>query len=215
MSPLKIKVCGMRDPENIKAVSALDPDYLGFIFYEKSKRFVGQEVSVPTPGIVRVGVFVNAEIQDVVDRVAEFSLDVVQLHGDETPGYLQTLHEKAPDLRVWKAVGVQANLDFRSLAAYQPWIEAFVFDTASKQYGGTGKSYDWSVLDQYRGETPFWLSGGLGPDSLEALRHFYHPACLGLDLNSRFEIAPGHKDPALLKPFLETIRTQAYELRSK
>ena len=215
MSQLKIKVCGMRDSENIEAVSALDPDYLGFIFYEKSKRFVGQHIPGPTPGIVRVGVFVNADIQDVLDRVTEFPLNVVQLHGDETPGYLRTLHEKAPGLRIWKAIGIHSSTDFSLLEAYQPWIEAFVFDTASKQYGGTGKSYDWSVLDQYQGETPFWLSGGLGPDSLEALLHFHHPACLGLDLNSRFEIAPGRKDPALLKPFLETIRTQAYELRSK
>ncbi|MEM1217538.1 MAG: phosphoribosylanthranilate isomerase [Bacteroidota bacterium] len=215
MKHLKIKVCGMRDPENIAAVEALHPDYLGFIFFAKSKRFIGTRSLPPTTNSTRVGVFVNAEHEEILNQVRRHQLAVVQLHGDESPEYVRMLQQQAPLLRLWKAVGIHAAFDFSGLDAYSAYLEAFVFDTASKQYGGTGTSYDWSILHQYRGETPFWLSGGLGPDSMEALRDFHHPACWGLDLNSRFEKTPGHKDPALLKPFLETIRTQAYELRSK
>lgn len=196
-----LKVCGMRDAENIAALVAQKPDYIGFIFYPPSRRFVGdaldpaQLLALPA-SICKVGVFVNEPIPSLLSLCQRYHLDAAQLHGDESPAYCEELHVQAPHLSLFKAFGVDADFAWDSLEAYLPYISLFVFDTKSPQYGGTGLSFDWSALSQYAHKTPFLLSGGLGEHNLdEALTLFSRiPTMRGFDLNSKVERAPARKD---------------------
>ena len=202
-----IKVCGMRDPDNIRAVEALGIDLMGFIFWPKSSRFVGERPSYLPENCRRVGVFVDAAKEDILRTVEEFRLDVVQLHGHETPEAVGVLKEVLnPAVRIVKCLAVMTPEDLEQTAAYADVCEAFLFDTKGKLPGGNGKQFDWSVLQGYTGRLPFILSGGIGPGDAQRIREFRHPACIGIDLNSRFEIAPALKDAASLKTFIETIR---------
>lgn len=215
MKKIQVKVCGLREPDNIQQVAALAPDYLGFIFYRKSKRLVTEGLDLSAFTIHKVGVFVNAEIGEILEKVTAYELEVVQLHGEESPEFVAALKRLRPELRMWKAVGVNNGTDFGDLEAYNASLEAFLFDTASPQYGGTGKSFDWRTLDRYQGEIPFWLSGGIGPNSLADLIRFTHPRWVGIDLNSRFESSPGVKDTDLLGAFLASLKTKQSHVRSE
>lgn len=214
---MKIKVCGMREPENIKAISALPIDMMGFIFHPKSPRFVKDElakklnVSILKEDLKRVGVFVNAEMDAVLNRVHDFRLDFVQLHGNESPEYCREL------LSVWqistmrsaklaKAFAVDDNFDFEETAPYTGRCAFFVFDAKGENPGGNGTAFDWSVLERYTGPTPFLLSGGIDPESVPELKKLNHPQLMGVDINSRFETAPGVKDVEKVTAFVQAFR---------
>ncbi len=199
----------MRDPENISGIVAALPDFMGFIFYPKSKRFVGFE---PSPEILaavsesvqKVGVFVDETPEKVMEIVASWKLDVVQLHGNESPEYCQQI--KNFGMVVFKAFSVDEQFDFAAMKAYSGVCDYFLFDTKGQLPGGTGQKFNWELLENYRGDVPFFLSGGIGPDDLEVLRNFKHPRWHGIDINSGFEISPALKDVEKVSGFIEEIR---------
>lgn len=209
---MNIKVCGMRDSENIQEIVKLSPDYLGFIFYEKSKRYVSQFPQVEIPKTIKkVGVFVNEPIKNILDFIVEYDLDAVQLHGDETVEYCKSLFRNTIDsspnfIQIIKAFSVDETFDFEKTKAYSKCCELFIFDTKGKGYGGTGLKYDWNLLKKYNGKTPFLLSGGIGPNDVDSVLEFKHNKCIGVDLNSGFEDAPGLKNKEKLKRFLNKIK---------
>ena len=193
-----IKVCGMREAENIREVEALGIDWLGMIFWPKSSRFVSQRPEYLPNQVKRVGVFVDEEAGRVMETADEYGLDLIQLHGHESPEYISMLKGH----RIIKAFNIAIPSDFRDTAPYEGLADYFLFDTKGKQVGGNGEKFDWSVLSSYQGRTPFLLSGGIGPEDVEQVRAINHPKCIGIDLNSRFEIAPGLKDVSKLKEFI-------------
>lgn len=218
---MKTKVCGLREPDNIKDVLALGVDYLGFIFYEKSSRYVGdtdlaewiEAQGTALAGVAKVGVFVNAGVDTILNTVHDYELDYVQLHGDESPGYCRELQLlwSVSTLRtagLIRAFSVDAAFNFGTTADYADACDLFVFDTGGQAaHGGTGVKWDWSKLARYTGDTPFLLSGGIGPGDAARVRMLEHPRLLGVDLNSRFEDRPGVKDVGLLGEFVGTLGT--------
>jgi len=200
-----IKVCGMTDGENIRAVEALGADLIGFIFYEKSPRRVPRVPSYLPVKAGRVGVFVNAAREEILRRNDAFAFDYIQLHGSESPAFCHSLREK-DGLKVIKAFSIADEDSRLRVEGYEGSCDLFLFDTRSVGYGGSGKRFDWSIMEDYAEKTPFFLSGGLGPDSVDLLREFSHPLLDGYDLNSRFEIAPGQKDTVLLQHFLNELK---------
>ena len=201
-----IKVCGMREPENIRAVEALGIDLMGFIFWPPSSRYVGEKPSYLPRNCRRVGVFVDAALPDILAAAEDFRLDGVQLHGHETPDAIAVLKAHLPGVRIVKSLAVAGPEDLEQAEAYVDVCDAFLFDTKGKLPGGNGRQFDWSVLQRYQGRLPFLLSGGIGPDDAQRVRAFNVPGCLGIDLNSRFETAPGRKNVEALKTFIETVR---------
>ncbi len=207
-----IKVCGMREPRNVREVAALDIDWIGFIFYERSKRFVGQDPAGPgatdddatRSATKRVGVFVNATIESMMEKASAYGLDYLQLHGDESPETCHALQKRGYALI--KAFPIASKEDFGKTKEYEGRVDYFLFDTKCESYGGSGRQFDWSILAGYEGETPFLLSGGIHPGSAEAIRGLRHPRLAGIDLNSGFEIEPGLKDVDKLKKFIQQIQ---------
>ncbi|MFA5327157.1 MAG: phosphoribosylanthranilate isomerase [Prolixibacteraceae bacterium] len=209
MNELKIKVCGMRNPENISGVVAARPDYMGFIFYPESRRFVGDEFSAETLQIVpesvkKVGVFVDELPAKVMEICKKLGLEVAQLHGNETPEYCREIQDSG--LTVFKAFSVGDQFKFSGLKAYSGVCNYFLFDTKGQLPGGTGQKFNWQLLENYKGDVPFFLSGGIGPDDLEAIRLFSHPRWRGIDINSGFEIEPALKNVEKVIRFIEEIR---------
>ena len=202
-----IKVCGMREPENIRAVEALGIDLMGFIFWPLSSRYVGELPYYLPRNCQRAGVFVDAALQDILAAVEDFHLDVLQLHGHESPEVIAALKERLPAVRIVKSLAVKGPEDLSRTAAYEDVCDAFLFDTKGKWPGGNGRQFDWNVLRQYKGRLPFLLSGGIGPGDEQRIRTFDVPECIGIDLNSRFETAPGRKDVEALRTFIETVRS--------
>ncbi len=209
---MKIKVCGMRDARNIRDVEALGIDWMGFIFWPESKRYCDRVPDYLPTSCQRVGVFVNAETDDIVRHVLDYDLQVVQLHGDEdrlsVMQLRQALGAAGHICTVVKAVRLKNETDLQRCEPLVGFVDYFLFDTPVAGFGGSGKQFDWSLLDHYRCMTPFFLSGGIGPDSLQALKQFNHPCFEGIDLNSRFETAPGLKDVDKLKSFLTALRAE-------
>ena len=287
-----IKVCGMRDAQNIREVATLGVNLIGLIFYPKSPRYVESISSdagiIPdyssltpdplpegegrnmldkqlkaeeTKGETRnkqpvsaqlkstqskapfnkvttplslgegqgdeaveghggeaaipkfVGVFVNDMPQNIVTAVYNYHLSYVQLHGDESPVMIDNLRRTlvpdiVPQIKIIKGISVSSAEDLKRCEQYEGHVDLFLFDTKCKGYGGSGQKYDWSVLEAYTGQTPFLLSGGIGPDDADRLRDFHHPQCVGIDLNSKFETAPGMKDINLLQNFLHQLNKQ-------
>ena len=198
-----IKVCGMREAENIRAVEALGIDLMGFIFWPKSSRYVNERPAYLPTQCKRVGVFVNASIEEIMQKVQDYALDYIQLHGSESPEYAQRLRSVYGDsVAVIKAFNIATKEDLEATKSYEGLADYFLFDTKAQLPGGSGQQFDWSVLADYDGETPFLLSGGIGPDDAERVKSYYHPKCAGIDLNSRFELAPGLKDVKKLKEFI-------------
>lgn len=201
-----IKVCGMREPENIRQVAALGIDWMGFIFYPGSPRVVGgrMETIGGNLPVKKVGVFVDAGDEEILQIAASYRLDTIQLHGNETP--LQCSRLQAHGYQVVKAFRISSGKSFDEVNRYVGYADYFLFDTPCKNYGGSGVRFDWSALASYRGETPFLLSGGIGPEQAEEIRHFRHPRFAGIDLNSKFEVRPGQKDVEKLSAFIQLIR---------
>lgn len=202
-----VKVCGMREAENIRAVEALGVDWMGFIFWEHSSRCVCQRPAYLPTRAKRVGVFVDAPLDVVCQHVEAFGLDVVQLHGSESPAYLHDLRSLCDArLLIVKAFSIATRDDLLQTSLYEGLADYFLFDTKAQLVGGNGRKFDWSVLAHYDGSTPFLLSGGIGPDDASRLSAFSHPRLAGIDLNSRFEAAPALKNVELLKQFLYDIQ---------
>ena len=199
-----IKICGMKEPGNVKEVAALHPDMLGFIFYEASPRYAGdlspRALERLPAAIGKVGVFVNAETGFIENIVRRYKMDTIQLHGDEPPEMGHYFVRKG--YRVIKAFGIEEAGDFQRTLPYESACQLFLFDTRSRQFGGTGKSFDWNLLNRYEGSVPFFLSGGIAWENREEIGKIKHPKLAGLDLNSRFETAPGMKNIHLLSRFL-------------
>ena len=205
---MTIKVCGMREAENIRDVEALDVDWMGFIFYQKSDRYVSTKpVYLPTL-CKRVGVFVNSTVAEILEKCDEFGLDLVQLHGIENAGFCSDLRKiLSSDIQIIKMLSISDGKAFSATEAFMPYVDYFLFESPCREYGGSGRQFDWSLLDIYRGEKPFILTGGIGPDDASRLMELQHPRFEGIDLNSRFEIAPAMKSVELLKQLINNIRT--------
>lgn len=202
-----VKVCGMREAENIRAVEALGVNWMGFIFWEHSSRNVCQRPAYLPTRAKRVGVFVDAWLDVVCQHVEAFGLDVVQLHGSESPAFLHDLRKAlAGDVLIVKAFSIATRDDLLQTSLYEGIADYFLFDTKAQLVGGNGRKFDWSVLAYYDGSIPFLLSGGIGPDDAARLSAFSHPRLAGIDLNSRFEAAPALKNVELLKQFLYDIQ---------
>ena len=203
-----IKVCGMRYPENIRAVEALGVDLMGFIFWPGSSRYVGGEVPSYLPGSCRrVGVFVDSALPDILSAVKGFGLDIIQLHGHESPEAITELKERLPSVQVLRSLAISGPGDLAQAREYENICDGFLFDTKGKLPGGNGRQFDWNVLRHYNGSLPFLLSGGIGPGDGMRIRSLDLPQCIGVDLNSRFETAPGLKDVEALGTFIETLRS--------
>lgn len=211
----------MRDADNIRDISALGVDMIGLIFYPPSPRYVQQFSSgagiIPdyapdmgkTP--LRVGVFVDDMPQNIVTRVYNYKLDYIQLHGNEPRETLENLRATIdpdinPKIKIIKAISVSSAEDIKKYKEYVGAADLFLFDTKCKTVGGSGEQFDWQVLQAYDGDVPFLLSGGIGPDDAERVRNFHHPKCIGIDLNSKFEIEPALKDVEKLKQFLVKVK---------
>ena len=201
-----IKVCGMREETNMREVEQLVPDWMGFIFYPKSPRYVGEALAYIPEGVKRVGVFVNESLDRLLGLAERNRLDIIQLHGDESPDICRMLREKG--YLVIKAFGIIADKPFpvEQTDLYEGCCDYFLFDTRTDLYGGSGKKFGWEILSDYRGETPFLLSGGISPKDVETVKGFSHSKCIGIDLNSGFEISPAVKDVQSLQDFIGAIR---------
>lgn len=213
---MKIKVCGLKDTENIKAVAALAPDYMGFICYSLTPRFIGalapDALAALPETIYKTGVFVNENIESVNTFINSFKFNAVQLHGDESPEYCNELKGK---IQVLKAFGLDENFDFERLKPYVNSVDFFLFDTKTEIYGGSGKIFDWNILDKYQLDVPFFLSGGISLDNLEEIKKINHLQFYGVDLNSRFEIEPGIKNIEELEKAFNMIKQfDTHEIRS-
>ena len=200
---LKLKVCGMN--KNTTEVAALRPDYLGFIFWEPSKRcFEGVMPSIPHH-IEKVGVFVDNSINEIKKLVKQFGLLMVQLHGKESPAFCDQLKKEVPQIKIIKVFSIQAEFDFKILAQFEDVCDFYLFDTKGKLPGGNGYTFDWSVLKKYPSTKPYFLSGGIGMNDIKSIKEFLNRPeskyCHAIDVNSKFEIEPGLKDTRALKEF--------------
>ena len=201
-----IKVCGMRNAENIQQTETLPIDMMGFIFYPKSPRFLYEIPAYLPKQVLRVGVFVN-ENKNTIEMYADrFELNYIQLHGNESPEYCKTM--QTGGFKIIKAFSILNAKDLQSIELYEPYCDYFLFDTKCDQYGGSGNQFDWSILNLYQGNTPFLLSGGINQYSSRALKEFSHPLLAGYDLNSRFETKPGEKDVQRIDYFLKDLQNQ-------
>ncbi len=199
-----IKVCGMRDPDNIQELAGLALDYIGHIFYTKSARYVGNLPSLAdAPGLKKTGVFVNASLSEITTAIAQYDLQVIQLHGDESPALAKDL--KGLGMEVIKAFGIDEDFDWTKVSPFLDQVDYFLFDSKSAAYGGTGHAFNWEKLTSYPYEKPYFLSGGLSLANLSEALAFDDARLIGLDLNSKFELEPGLKDIKKIKEALKTI----------
>ena len=204
----------MREAENIREVEALGIDLMGFIFWPKSSRYVNERPAYLPTQCKRVGVFVNEDAETIKKIAEDYALDYIQLHGSESPEQISHLSPLTSHLSIIKAFNIATTEDLEATKPYEGIVDYFLFDTKGKSVGGNGEKFDWSVLSDYVGETPFLLSGGIGPDDTERVKSFLtshlspltSKKCIGIDLNSRFETAPGLKDINKLREFIKEIR---------
>ena len=198
----------MRDSENIQEIASLRPDYMGFIFYEKSDRFVGNSFHIPKDfpkEIKRVGVFVNENVNTILKIVSRHQLDFAQLHGNESVNECKLLKEQ--EVGVIKVFSVDQSFDFGTTKQYAPYSDYFLFDTKTTGYGGSGKSFDWGLLENYDQQTPFFLSGGLSDDNLLQVLKIENKRLYAVDVNSRVETSPGLKDVHKVKSIKTVLAT--------
>ena len=202
-----IKVCGMREANNIRNVEQLNIDWMGFIFYGGSSRYVATRPSHLPSQCKRVGVFVNSNADDIMSKTRTYGLDIVQLHGRETPGFCKMMRSELPSGTILiKAIQINDKEDFIKADAFSPYIDYFLFETRSDNYGGSGQKFDWELLNHYNSDKPFILTGGIGPSDAQSILNIHNPHFAGIDLNSGFEIRPAFKDVKLLKDFIYQIR---------
>ena len=200
-----VKVCGLKLDNQIEELDQFKyVDWLGFIFYEKSKRYI-DSAPLRLKSSKKVGIFVNEELDSIIKIAEENRLDILQLHGDEKADYCMLLKSKYV---LVKAFGMDEDFDFTLLADYEGKVDYFLFDTKTREYGGSGNSFDWSTLDNYTLTTPFFLSGGISMESLGVIKNFQHKSFIGIDLNSKFENNPGDKNIELVKTFLKQLNDE-------
>ncbi|RKS43366.1 phosphoribosylanthranilate isomerase [Gillisia mitskevichiae] len=216
MKDLKLKVCGMKHSENILAVAALIPDYLGFIFYEGSPRNFSGEIPEIDTAIKKTGVFVDAEIEFILDKVKKYNFNAIQLHGKESAEYCKELRSalgQNNSAEIIKVFSVKESFDFEELIPYEGVVNFFLFDTKGKNKGGNGIAFNWELLKDYPSSTPFFLSGGIGLDEVLKIEKLYaylekknkSKLLFGIDVNSKFEIEAGLKDANALKNFKDNL----------
>ncbi len=202
-----IKVCGMKDAQNIQDLAKLNPDYIGFIFYAKSPRYAATTdkniLSNIDIAIQKVGVFVNESFETILETANSYGLEVVQLHGNESPETCKLLQEEG--LTVFKAFPISEASDFEKTAKYDGFCDYFLFDTKTSQHGGSGQKFDWHLLNNYTGETPFLLSGGIDLEDATDILQIKHMQFAGIDINSKFELEPGLKDILKIKKFTQML----------
>lgn len=207
---MEIKVCGMREVDNIRLLeSEVAPDWMGMIFYPKSSRFVTGESAEKLKKVAlrKVGVFVNETIEVILEKIEQFQLSAVQLHGSESAEFVQELKRKT-NTELWKVNSIKDEIDWQTLSEYLPFVSRFLFDTATPKYGGSGRKFNWKVLDSYPFEAEFMLSGGLDEESVGEVLALAEklPQLIGVDLNSKFEDASGLKNIEQLKRFKSKIK---------
>lgn len=212
---MKIKVCGMKEAGNIQQLSELQPDYMGFIHYAKSPRYAGEvaedTLSAVPASILKTLVVVNELLERVEELIQQHHFVAVQLHGAENPDYCRQLKDK---VQVLKAFGINQEFNFAQLEPYKDVVNYFLFDTKVDTHGGSGQTFDWQLLNNYTLAVPFFLSGGLSLENIESVKQIKHPQFYGVDLNSRFETAPGIKDIHKLKQAFNILRSITHEVRS-
>ena len=211
---MKIKVCGITNIDEALALSKAGVNYVGFIFYPASKRYalhtlsLDQIKSVQLPGVLKVGVFVNEPLEKVIATATEAGLDMVQLHGDETPNYCKEMANHYPVIKAFR-ISETDDVAYK-ISEYLEDIDYLLFDTTSSVYGGSGISFDWKKLANATGQKPYFLSGGIGPDDVSKITSFVESDaagnCTAVDVNSKFETAPGQKNIQLLQSFFPTIK---------
>ena len=208
---MKIKICGMKYNDNIANVANLRPDYLGFIFYEKSQRFFDGTIPEIDKKIKKSGVFVNEKTKDIIEKINQYPLKAIQLHGNETPEFCDSLKRQLNnEIEIIKAFSISENFNFSELELYEDKCDYFLFDSKGKSPGGNGFSFDWKLLKNYNLKKPYFLSGGIGLDDSDDILNFLQKNesqyCYALDLNSRFEIKPGLKNIDDLIIFINKIK---------
>jgi len=200
---VRLKVCGMKFQDNIKAVASLQPDYLGFIFHKESPRHFDGAIPNVLESTKKVGVFVDEKVEFMVQQIEKYKLNTVQLHGHESPEVCKLL--KSANVHVVKVFSIKDTFDFSVLTPYEEVCDFYLFDTKGKLPGGNGYAFDWSILKDYPSSKPFFLSGGIGTDELTKVLSFLKSQdskyCYAIDVNSKFEIEPGRKDVEKLKEF--------------
>ena len=205
---IQIKICGMKFPENISEIALLRPDYLGFIFYEKSPRNFENVIPALYKSIQKVGVFVNAPLEEIVEKVKQYDLDLVQLHGDESPEFCQLLQQNK--YKVIKAFSIDNQFNFNTLNNYNNYCDYFLFDTKGTNYGGNGITFDWSVLENYHLDKLYFLSGGIGTENIQEVKSFltstFAKNCIAIDCNSKLELSPGLKSIEKTKQLLNAFK---------
>jgi phosphoribosylanthranilate isomerase len=212
---MRVKVCGMTELEQVKQLDALGADFAGFIFYPKSTRYVvrhlsGEQLRKAKLRLGKVGVFVNASYDEVIKQVDSYGLDMVQLHGDETPRFCEQLSNYISVIKVFR-LGENDPIDWL-IRPYQDSCDMFLFDTEGVGYGGTGKKFNWDLLKQARIDKLFFLSGGIEPDDMEKLKLFANETVarklFSIDINSKFELSPGVKDLKKVKAMIDGLKQQ-------
>lgn len=200
---MKLKICGMKYHDNILVVSQLLPDYLGFIFYEKSSRYFDGEIPEIPRSVKKVGVFVDSGLGEVKSIIKKYDLDLIQLHGSETTEFCKNL--KQDKIEIIKVFSVDDDFDFSELVPFEEVCDYFLFDTKGKLHGGNGITFNWQILEKYKSKKPLFLSGGIGIDEIEKIKTLKIPI-FAIDINSKFETEPGLKNTNLLQQFI----TQLY-----
>ncbi|RED97460.1 phosphoribosylanthranilate isomerase [Marinoscillum furvescens] len=202
MKQLKLKVCGMRAPDNLQALDQIGPDFIGFIFYPKSTRYVSDFPDV-TLEAQKVGVFVNETLEKVQEMAESCQLDLLQLHGSESVDYVRSLKEAG--FRLIKVFSVTDSIPEAQMESYEPFVDFFLFDTKTPKYGGSGQKFNWEILKTYHLNKPFFLSGGIDLDDIAAIKALELPQLYAVDINSRFEQRPALKDIEKVKAFKELL----------
>lgn len=209
---LKLKICGMRDSENIKDVAFLQPHFMGFIFYKRSPRFVDEDFVVPDifpQSVKRVGVFVNEVVEAIIRLQAKHKLDFVQLHGSESIDQVYAL--KRAGCKIIKAFSVDDYFDFETINPYVPYSDYFLFDTKGKLHGGNAQRFNWQLLEKYNTDVPFFLSGGIAANHIEEILQIQHPQLHAIDVNSGVEISSGIKDPNKVNEIKQSLTSNLYQ----
>ncbi len=207
---MKLKICGLKNPENMLKIAKLKPDFIGFIFYMESKRYLkewfNKDILTQVPKIVnKVGVFVNEKIETVIEKYNTYKLDLVQLHGDEDKMYCSKLFIKG--IPVIKAFSISNDFDFKNIKELVPFCKYFLFDTRGESRGGTGLKFNWDKLNEYKFNLPFFLSGGIGSDDIESISKLSFDQLYAIDINSKFEIEPGLKNTEAVQNFYKKLKT--------
>jgi phosphoribosylanthranilate isomerase len=206
---LTIKVCGMREQENILQIASCDIDILGFILYEKSARFIGYDFDsqiIASCSKKTAGVFVNHPIEYVIQKQQTYLFDFLQIHGNESPEYCKKLQQQT-NAYIIKAFLIDENFSDTLLQKYSPYCDYFLFDTKTEVYGGSGKKFNWNMLHSMNINKPFFLSGGITPNDIESIVDFKHSLLFGIDINSKFELQPALKNVNSVHTFAQQIKT--------